>query len=316
MKTSKQEQPKQYEAFLFYVDDWLSSPSVALLSLEEEGAYLNLLLRAWKQPDCGLPDDAAVLAAWSKLGPAKWRKSQARLRSLFEEQDGRLYNPRLMRERENQMQYWQERNDRHEAIRAKRAEAGKAGAEKRWNGRSDEPPLDDGKMANAIFANGKPIANAIANGMAKNSLSKSKSESFKNLSGDTGAQEHPMVPEHGLPADSPPLDDPKPRPKPAQAIANPATSSDLTESEISLGKLLMELTDQRMEPPVPDPELLKTLWKAASEQGLDLAAAARVTTDLVRRKRSTSRRWVPDSWGFFRVTLPYQFQQARAGRSA
>lgn len=309
-----EEQPKQYEAFLFYVDDWLSSPNVALLSLEEEGAYLNLLMRAWKQPDCGLPNDDAALAAWSKLGAAKWKKSGARLRALFEEQNGRLYNPRLMRERENQMQYWQGRNNRHEAIRAKRAEAGKAGAEKRWKGRSGDPPEVDGKMANAIFANGKRITNAMANANGKNSLSESKSE-IENPSGDTDAQEHPRGPSLGR-GPSPPLDGPKPKPNSSQSAEKSTTSDALGDAEQSLGRLLVDLTERRMQPPEPDPELLKTLWKSARDQGLDLAAAARVTTDLMRRKRSTSRRWNPESWGFFRMALPYQFEQARAARSA
>lgn len=340
-----EEQPKQYEAFLFYVDDWLSSPNVALLSLEEEGAYLNLLMRAWKQPDCGLPNDDTALAAWSKLGAAKWKKSGARLRALFEEQNGRLFNPRLMRERKNQQDYWQARKERH----GKRAEAGKVGAEKRWKGRSEDPPEADSKMANASFANGKPMANAIANPMAKNSLSKSESE-IENPSDDTDAQEHPRIPDSGRgPASPPPIPNPKsaepspPGPKRAPALPAPRPAPDpqpatspplrvetrqtgpngmhrptrieippgLSQTEQNLTRWLADVTDLRMVPKSPDPDVVRPLLRLADELGLTREDLQDEIAAVIKRQRRSNSRWLPNSWGWFREIVPKVIQRGR-----
>jgi uncharacterized protein YdaU (DUF1376 family) len=108
-------------AFLFYVDDWLSSSRIDIMTGDEERGYLRLLLHAWKQPDCGLPNDDDLLAGWSKLGK-KWRKSSARIRACFFENNGRLYNERLLAEWNNQREF-------HE----KRGAVAKAGAKARWS---------------------------------------------------------------------------------------------------------------------------------------------------------------------------------------
>ena len=66
------EKPNRYGAFLLYVDDWLSSTAIELMTAAEERGYLRLLMHAWKSPDCGLPKDDKTLAQLSKLGGA-WR---------------------------------------------------------------------------------------------------------------------------------------------------------------------------------------------------------------------------------------------------
>lgn len=115
---------ERYGAFLLYVDDWLSSTAIDLMNAAEERGYFRLLMHAWKSDDCGLPDDDAVLARLSKLGRAwsKSAKSGAVLRAQFFSRDGRLYNERLMREREHQQK-----------VRASRSQAGKTAAEHRWH---------------------------------------------------------------------------------------------------------------------------------------------------------------------------------------
>lgn len=98
------------EAFLLYVDDWLSSGKIELMDAHEERGYLRLLLRAWKEPDCGLPTDDLTLAAWSKMG-TQWfretadrnlrlagRTSGQKVRECFLERGGRLFNERQLRE--------------------------------------------------------------------------------------------------------------------------------------------------------------------------------------------------------------------------
>lgn len=63
----------RFPYFPFYVDDWLSSDTVDGFSLEQQGAYLRLLLRQWKARDGMLPKDEAQLARWSGLG-VRWPK--------------------------------------------------------------------------------------------------------------------------------------------------------------------------------------------------------------------------------------------------
>jgi hypothetical protein len=110
-------------AFLMYVDDWLSSSRIELMDAHEERGYLRLLLHAWKQPDCGLPTDDLTLAAWSKMGP-QWMRETAdrkfrvsgvtsgqKVRACFVERNGRLFNERQFREWENQLAYVEKQKD-------------------------------------------------------------------------------------------------------------------------------------------------------------------------------------------------------------
>jgi len=108
-------------AFLFYVDDWLSSRHVEMMDAAEERGYLRLLLRSAKEEDCGIPDDDTQLAIMSMLG-GQWRKPTAdksrrvggktsgqKLRECFEVRDGRMYNLRLLKEFDNQRRIREER---------------------------------------------------------------------------------------------------------------------------------------------------------------------------------------------------------------
>jgi hypothetical protein len=47
------------------VNDWLSSPTVRLMTMAERGAYWQILCYAWNEPDCSLPGDDAELALLS-----------------------------------------------------------------------------------------------------------------------------------------------------------------------------------------------------------------------------------------------------------
>lgn len=97
-------------AFLFYIDDWLSSKRVALMDAHEERGYLRLLLAAATESDCGLPDEDSWLAITSLLGSQWFRPTKERskrvagktsgqkVRECFELRDGRLYNARLLKE--------------------------------------------------------------------------------------------------------------------------------------------------------------------------------------------------------------------------
>ncbi len=103
------------EAILLYIDNWCSSRKIEMMDAAEERGYLRLLMRAAKEPDCGLPDDDAQLAVISKLA-AQWKRptrepefrvrneacatktSGEKLRECFFSRGGRIYNERLLRE--------------------------------------------------------------------------------------------------------------------------------------------------------------------------------------------------------------------------
>ena len=39
-------------AFQFYPNDWLSSPTILLMTPAQEGAYIRLLCYCWSDKDC------------------------------------------------------------------------------------------------------------------------------------------------------------------------------------------------------------------------------------------------------------------------
>ena len=105
--------------FPFYVDDWLSSDTVEAFTLEQQGAYLLLLLRQWKAEEGVLPKDEAKLARWSRLG-ARWPKvGRPIVARCFVERRGTLVNLRLR-------ELW-------EAARTRSSKA-RGAAKLRWNG--------------------------------------------------------------------------------------------------------------------------------------------------------------------------------------
>jgi uncharacterized protein YdaU (DUF1376 family) len=97
--------------FPFFVNDFLASSKVALMSTEEIGAYILLLCHAWNDPTCSLPIASNSL---SKLGRISGDLSK--IRACFVERDGRLVNERLYVE-------WEKTNK----IRAVRADLGRKG---------------------------------------------------------------------------------------------------------------------------------------------------------------------------------------------
>ncbi len=114
-----------------WVSDWLASGSIQAQDPLEEGAFFHLLCLEWQQPDLGLPDNDNELAILSRLGPRWFKKPHPkatmtcgeRIRKSFLQKGGRLYNNRLLRERQKQVEH-----------REKMAEAGLRGAAKRWGG--------------------------------------------------------------------------------------------------------------------------------------------------------------------------------------
>jgi uncharacterized protein YdaU (DUF1376 family) len=101
-----------------YVSDYLGD--TMHLSAEQHGAYLLLLMVAWKS-EGRLANDPDQLQAISRLPPAKWKASEAVLKSFFYVTPEYWINNRLQ-------------DELQKAIRNTEAKArsGKKGANVRW----------------------------------------------------------------------------------------------------------------------------------------------------------------------------------------
>ena len=89
-------------SFQFYPDDWLSSKNIMLMTPEQEGAYIRLLAYSW--PD-GLPDDDDQLATLSRLNEGWFKGGSQIIRKHFVKRNGKLFNPRLILERQKQIEW-------------------------------------------------------------------------------------------------------------------------------------------------------------------------------------------------------------------
>lgn len=69
------------------------------LTTEEHGAYLLLLMAAWRQEDCALPNDDRKLARIVGLSPRKWAAIKSSILDFWTVESGRIFQARLRRER-------------------------------------------------------------------------------------------------------------------------------------------------------------------------------------------------------------------------
>lgn len=86
----------EFPFFPLYTDAYLADTTH--LTTTEHGAYLLLLMTAWRSPACCLPDDDARLARYAKMTLDKWRKIRPTLVQFFRIADGQWHQPRLQDE--------------------------------------------------------------------------------------------------------------------------------------------------------------------------------------------------------------------------
>ena len=115
---------KKIPAFQFYPADWLSSQRVALLTLEEEGAYIRLLCYCWKNGE--LPNDMEQLA--KLIGKGGSVLLATKVATMFQADGTRLLHDRLD-ELRGEREKWVEKSRQgglaSAAKRAKQRETGK-----------------------------------------------------------------------------------------------------------------------------------------------------------------------------------------------
>lgn len=87
------------------------------LTTIEHGAYLLLLMAAWRSPDCRLPDDDRLLSRYARLTAGQWARMRPILATFWRIEGG----------------FWMQRRltDEWEAVRQKREKA-KDAAGSRW----------------------------------------------------------------------------------------------------------------------------------------------------------------------------------------
>jgi uncharacterized protein YdaU (DUF1376 family) len=114
-------------AVLFYINDFLGSSRVALMSNEQVGCYVFLLLRQAAALDGFLPADEAALAKLARVPLAKWRRICPEILECFEPpSDGKIYNDRMRLEWERQTAYQESRSD-----------SARKAAKTRWGGNAN-----------------------------------------------------------------------------------------------------------------------------------------------------------------------------------
>lgn len=107
--------------FPFMVKDWLSSPAVLSMTMEQRGVYWHLLSLAWGNgtAEPHLPADDEELAILSTMGRKWWRSAGAKVRIQFEEKGQCLYNQKLS-------EIWTEQMLKHSTAVEKGRKGGKA----------------------------------------------------------------------------------------------------------------------------------------------------------------------------------------------
>jgi Uncharacterized protein conserved in bacteria len=98
------------------------------LTLEEHGAYLRLLMLAWRAPDCCLPDDDRRLARMLGISSQRWTKIKPAVMDFWTLENGRWSQKRLKKERI----YVEEKSQ-------KNAENARAGWSQRTEKKQDAP---------------------------------------------------------------------------------------------------------------------------------------------------------------------------------
>lgn len=93
------------------------------LTTEEHGAYLLLMIAAWRQDDCGLPLDDKKLSRITGLSLRKWMTIRATILEFWKVKGVRIYQPRLHKE-------W--------TYACKKSEGNRQNARKRWNVQATE----------------------------------------------------------------------------------------------------------------------------------------------------------------------------------
>jgi len=100
--------------FSMFSGRWLASSSIAQMNPTQEGGYIHLLMHAWEDKDCGLPDDDEALAKLSRLGE-EWLNGGCQVvRDCFVPHPtipGKIISPLQFEQRQSSID-WQEKSSK------------------------------------------------------------------------------------------------------------------------------------------------------------------------------------------------------------
>lgn len=88
----------EFPALPLWTDAYLGDTTH--LTTIEHGAYLLLLMTAWRTRDCALPDDDRLLARYARLSAQQWKRMRPILEPFFRVEDGAWTQRRLSDERD------------------------------------------------------------------------------------------------------------------------------------------------------------------------------------------------------------------------
>tara|TARA_R110000796_G_scaffold210188_2_gene326446 strand:+ start:137 stop:958 length:822 start_codon:yes stop_codon:yes gene_type:complete len=86
----------QFPAIPIWTDAYLAD--TRHLTTIEHGAYLLLLIIAWRSPDCDLPDDDKILARYAGLTKGQWMRIKPTIMAAWNLENGRWTQKRLQKE--------------------------------------------------------------------------------------------------------------------------------------------------------------------------------------------------------------------------
>lgn len=166
---------KKPPSFPFYVQDWLASPTRLQMNMSERGLYWDLLAIAWdSDPPCTIPKSAKIVAKICGVRTQTIRKFHADFTQTFVtygEDKSRLYNKKLLEIYQEMLQH-----------REKRQDAGKAGAEARWqtHGNRIELPLaKNGSSSSSSLSSSFSSSNTLTAACDADPITKAFEEFWK-----------------------------------------------------------------------------------------------------------------------------------------
>jgi len=112
----------EYPALPLFVDAYIAD--TLHLTTQEHGAYLRLLMLAWRSTDCGIPDDDSWICRSLGLHKNAWSKMRESVIAFWVSKNGRLYQKRLKMERD----FVEEKSNKN-----------RSAARKRWEDFSSKP---------------------------------------------------------------------------------------------------------------------------------------------------------------------------------
>lgn len=113
----------------FWTDAYLGD--TRHLTTLEHGAYMLLLITAWRSKDGILPDDDKILARFSGLTVDKWKKIRPVLEQFFDVENGQWLQGRLLDERKADSEFRKNQSEKAKARHLKNKETTHAAASSR-----------------------------------------------------------------------------------------------------------------------------------------------------------------------------------------